>query len=161
MVNIVLGIVQKRRVNSMNYLNCKKCYMAVACDEEAVAITCSICSMIDVNISSTQSEDCVEDALQYYQDYHVDAIQRTFLKHQVTSDDVTNEYITISDTITGIVKVFPTGGTDVSSNSMFDLKYQLSQIFVANHAYLFYGRWSYLLYTLGIHLYAKTYHHNR
>ena len=33
----------------MNYLNCKKCYMAVACDEEAVAITCSICSMVDVN----------------------------------------------------------------------------------------------------------------
>ena len=33
----------------MNYLNCKKCDMAVVCDEEAVAITCSICSMIDVN----------------------------------------------------------------------------------------------------------------
>ena len=32
----------------MNYLNCKKCDMAVVCDEEATAITCSLCSMIDV-----------------------------------------------------------------------------------------------------------------
>ena len=34
----------------MNYLNCKKCDMAVVCDEEATAITCSLCSMIDVDI---------------------------------------------------------------------------------------------------------------
>ena len=33
---------------SMNYLNCKKCDMAVVCDEEATSITCSLCSMIDV-----------------------------------------------------------------------------------------------------------------
>ena len=33
---------------SMNYLNCKKCDIAVVCDEEATAITCSMCSMIDV-----------------------------------------------------------------------------------------------------------------
>ena len=32
----------------MNYLNCKKCDIAVVCDEEAVAITCSLCSMVDV-----------------------------------------------------------------------------------------------------------------
>jgi len=32
----------------MNYLNCKKCDIAVVCDEEATAITCSLCSMIDV-----------------------------------------------------------------------------------------------------------------
>ena len=81
--------------------------------------------VVDINISTEQEEDIIDEALQYYQDYHVDAIQRTFLKHQVTADDVTNEYITISDTITGIVKVFPTGGTDVSTNSMFDMKYQL------------------------------------
>ena len=32
----------------MNYLNCKKCNIAVVCEEEAVAITCSLCSMVDV-----------------------------------------------------------------------------------------------------------------
>ena len=32
----------------MNYLNCKKCDMAVVCDEEATKITCSLCSMLGV-----------------------------------------------------------------------------------------------------------------
>ena len=29
-------------------LKCKKCDTPTACDEEAVAITCSLCSMLDV-----------------------------------------------------------------------------------------------------------------
>ena len=32
----------------MNELNCKKCNTPTRCDEEAVAITCSMCSMQDV-----------------------------------------------------------------------------------------------------------------
>ena len=32
----------------MNELNCKKCDKPTVCDEEAAAITCSLCSMIDV-----------------------------------------------------------------------------------------------------------------
>ena len=32
----------------MNELNCKKCDTPTTCDEEAVAITCSKCSMLDV-----------------------------------------------------------------------------------------------------------------
>ena len=81
--------------------------------------------VIDLNISTDQEEDALDEALQYYQDYHVDAIQRTYLKHQLTSTDITNEYISISDSITGVVKVFPIGGTNVTTNSMFDMKYQL------------------------------------
>ena len=86
-------------------------------------------SMIDVNISSTQSEDCVEDALQYYQDYHTDAIQRTYVKYQLTADDVSNgetNGISLTDTgITGVVSVFPVSNT--TSNNMFDLNYQMRQ----------------------------------
>ena len=32
----------------MNELNCKKCDKPTACDEEAVAITCSMCSMLGI-----------------------------------------------------------------------------------------------------------------
>ena len=32
----------------MNILDCKKCDKPTECDEEAVAITCSLCSMLDV-----------------------------------------------------------------------------------------------------------------
>ena len=50
--------------------------------------------MVDINITSDQEDDVIDDALQFYQDYHYDAIVRSFLKHQVTSSDKTNKYIT-------------------------------------------------------------------
>ena len=34
----------------MNELNCKKCDKVVSCDEEATAITCSMCVMVDVEV---------------------------------------------------------------------------------------------------------------
>ena len=38
----------KEKENSMNELNCKKCNTPTTCDEEAVAITCSMCTMNNV-----------------------------------------------------------------------------------------------------------------
>ena len=32
----------------MNELNCKKCDTPTVCDEEAVAVTCSLCAMFGV-----------------------------------------------------------------------------------------------------------------
>ena len=64
--------------------------------------------------------DAIDNALQYYQDYHYDAIQRTYVSHQVTSTDKTNKYITIDDSITGIINIFP-----VSSIVPFPLKPKL------------------------------------
>ena len=86
-------------------------------------------SMIDVNISTNQAQDCVDDALQYYQDYHTDAIQRTYVRYQLTADDIANgdtNGISLTDTgITGVVNVFPISNT--SSSNIFDLNYQIRQ----------------------------------
>ena len=81
--------------------------------------------VIEVNVDDDQLEDRIDEALQVWNDYHYDGSEKIYLKHQVTSDDITNEYISISDSITGVVKVFPIGGTNVTTNSMFDKKYQL------------------------------------
>ena len=42
---IVIGIVLRRRVTSMNELECRECNEPTSCDETAVAITCSDCVM--------------------------------------------------------------------------------------------------------------------
>lgn len=79
--------------------------------------------VIDINVSTDQEGDVVDDALQYYQDYHYDAISRSYLKHQVTASDKTNKYIAIGTSVTGVSNVFP---VESSSNvNMFDLRYQL------------------------------------
>jgi hypothetical protein len=81
--------------------------------------------VIEINVDIDQLEDRTDDALQLYQEYHSDAVVRTFLKHQVTSTDISNGYISIDDSIIFIKKLFmirsSAGGT-----SMFDIKYQIS-----------------------------------
>ena len=55
--------------------------------------------VIEINVDEDQLEDRVDEALQYYQEFHSDATVRTYLKHLVTATDVSNEYIPISSDI--------------------------------------------------------------
>jgi len=81
--------------------------------------------VIEINVDEDQLEDRVDEALQYYQEYHSDATLRTYLKHQVTADDVTNEYIPLSSDITFVSKLFPVASSFNSSFNFFDIKYQM------------------------------------
>jgi hypothetical protein len=65
--------------------------------------------VVEINIDEDQMQDRIDDALEYYRDYHYDGTERTFLKHQVTQTDINNEYISIPANINGIVNVFPVG----------------------------------------------------
>ena len=51
--------------------------------------------VIDVNVDDEQVEDRIDEALKYYQDYHFDGTERVLIKHEVTSTDVSNGYITL------------------------------------------------------------------
>ena len=46
--------------------------------------------VIEINVDEDQLEDRVDEALQYYQEFHSDATVRTYLKHLVTATDVSN-----------------------------------------------------------------------
>lgn len=43
----------------------------------------------EINVDDDQVEDRIDDAFQYYRDYHYDAVQRLFMKHQVTASRMT------------------------------------------------------------------------
>ena len=84
--------------------------------------------VIEINIDPDQQEDRVDDTLALYQEYHSDATVKTYLKHQITAADVTNQYIPISSDVIFVSRLFPTNGTSTGSSSgasMFDLKYQI------------------------------------
>ena len=51
--------------------------------------------VIEINIDDDQMDDRIDDALAYYRDYHYDGTLRTFLKHQITSTDITLSLIHI------------------------------------------------------------------
>jgi hypothetical protein len=81
--------------------------------------------VLEINVDEDQIEDRIDEALQYYQEYHSDATIRTYLKHLVTSDDVTNEYIPISSNVLYVSRLFPVSSSFNNSFNFFDIKYQM------------------------------------
>ena len=49
--------------------------------------------VVDINLDDDQIEDRVDDALQYFAEYHYDGIEKVYLKHQITQDDIDNSFI--------------------------------------------------------------------
>jgi hypothetical protein len=81
--------------------------------------------VIEINVDTDQIEDKVDDAIQKYQEFHSDATHRTYLKYQITADDVANKYVPISSNVLFVSKVFPISTTFGSSGNLFDLRYQM------------------------------------
>ena len=104
--------------------------------------------VIDINVSDDQTDDRIDEALQYFAQYHYDGIEKVYLKHQITQADVdraaSNETTTATDSVdssitasflegkgfipmpsavVSVIQIFPFD--DVATNNMFDIRYQL------------------------------------
>jgi hypothetical protein len=80
--------------------------------------------VIQINVDDVQVDDAVELALEYWNEFHFNGTERTYVKHQITSQDKSNRYVTVSDSLIGATKVFKVGQNKMAMN-MFDLRYQL------------------------------------
>ena len=80
--------------------------------------------VIEINIDPDQVDDCVDSALQYFQDFHFDGVERWYLKHQLTQENIDNGYIPITENIIGVTRIFNISTTNANID-MFDLRYQL------------------------------------
>jgi len=104
--------------------------------------------VIDINVSDDQIDDRVDEALQYFAQYHYDGVERMLLKYQVTAADITrsktdstttatdsidnsitasfgegNGFIPMPSSVISVMGIFPF--SDSSTNNMFDIRYQL------------------------------------
>ena len=61
--------------------------------------------VIEINIDDSQMEDNLDDAIQFFQEYHFDGVLQVYLKHQVTSSDITNGYIDMDAVDSNVVSV--------------------------------------------------------
>jgi hypothetical protein len=107
--------------------------------------------VIDINVDDDQVEDRIDDAIQYWQDYHFDGMQKVYYIHKVTQQDIDNKYLDMSGitdssnnatTVLGVTRLFPIQDSQATIN-MFDLRYQLR----LNELYDFTSA-SYINYTL-------------
>ena len=79
--------------------------------------------VIDINVEDGQMEDRLDDALQFFAEYHFDGVERVYNKHLITETDITNGYITIPDGVMSVIKVFR---FDEGTTNMFDVRYQMA-----------------------------------
>lgn len=110
--------------------------------------------VLEINVAQEQIEDLVDDAVQYFQERHFDGVYPTFLKYQITQDDIdrgrasgfsgvgiastsavgagttfnfyeNSNYLQVPDSVIGVNKIFTFGGSNSISSGMFSVKYQL------------------------------------
>ena len=91
--------------------------------------------VIEINVDPDQVQDRIDDAIQYWQDYHFDGLQKVYWIHYVTQDDINNQYLDATQAtdqsnnqikieLAGITRIFPLTDSQATIN-MFDLRYQL------------------------------------
>jgi hypothetical protein len=61
----------------------------------------------------------------YYYDYHYDATEKVYLAHAVTQTDIDNKYLSIDDSVIGVINILPLGNS-YSTNNLFNLRYQIA-----------------------------------
>lgn len=81
--------------------------------------------VIAINVDADQLDDCVDNAFQYWQDFHADATERMYVKHQITQDDIDNKWVPIPEEIIGVNRIFNKNDMGGNSRNMFDLQYQM------------------------------------
>ena len=86
--------------------------------------------VIEINVDEDQIDDRVDEALQFYQHYHADSIEKFYLKHKVTNSSLTLTAsvagnFSVGETITGgtsgakaVVKTAT--GTKITYNALAD-----------------------------------------
>jgi len=79
--------------------------------------------VIEINVDDAQLEDRIDDALQFFAEYHFDGVERTYLSHKLEDIDITNEYITLDDSVISVTKMFQLSEGTVN---LFDVRYQMA-----------------------------------
>jgi len=105
--------------------------------------------VIEINVEDDQVEDRIDEALQYFAQYHYDGVERMYLKYQITADDITRarsdetlttvtdtadstvtasfkegkNYIPMPSNVMSVIQIFPF--TDKAALNLFDVRYQL------------------------------------
>ena len=81
--------------------------------------------VIEINVDEEQCDDRVSDALQYFAEYHFDGVEKVFLKHTITQDDIDNEYIAMADPVISVVRVLPIPNFNAFQTGFFNEEFQL------------------------------------
>ena len=103
--------------------------------------------VIEINVDDDQLEDRLDEALQFFAQYHYDAIRRTYLKYKLTAADKTrlaainpttetatknsvsttwyedNNFLVVPESVISVINIFLF--SDKGNLNLFDVRYQM------------------------------------
>lgn len=84
--------------------------------------------VIEINVDDDQIEDRIDDALQYFQEYHFDGVERVYLQHQITGatlrfTGLSSPSFEVGETLVGATsgascRVLSINGTTISASKI-------------------------------------------
>jgi hypothetical protein len=88
--------------------------------------------VIEINVDDEQCDDRVNDALEFFAEYHFDGVEKVFLKHAVTQDDITNGWIPMGDPadpvggpVISVRRVLPIANFNAFQTGFFNEEFQM------------------------------------
>lgn len=86
--------------------------------------------VIQINVDADQVDDRIDDALDIFQQFHVDGTQKIYIAYQLTANDVTNQYVQLPNSVIGVTNIFPIAQDSINSTgadnfNIFDINYQI------------------------------------
>ena len=79
----------------------------------------------EINVDDDQVSDRIDDAIEFFQEYHFDGVEKVFLKHTITQTDIANEYIAVVDAVISVLRVLPIPNFNAFQTGFFNEEYQL------------------------------------
>ena len=70
--------------------------------------------VLEINVADEQIDDLMDDALQYFQERHFDGVERMYLKHQLTQDEVDRGQASNEADSTNTVGIVTTSATSTN-----------------------------------------------
>jgi hypothetical protein len=80
--------------------------------------------VIQINVADEQVDDRIDEAVDFWRDYHYNGSQLVYLKHQITQDDIDNGYVTLPSQLLGISGIFNLNTSISAGSGIFNVQYQ-------------------------------------
>ena len=88
--------------------------------------------VIEINVDDEQISDRIDDALEFFAEYHFDGVEKVYLKHIITQTDIDNEWIPMDDPaspvggpVIGVRRVLPVPNFNAFQTGFFNEEFQL------------------------------------
>ena len=79
----------------------------------------------EINVDDDQVSDRIDDAIEFFQEYHFDGVEKVFLKKTLDQDDINNEYIDVADAVISVLRILPIPNFNAFQTGFFNEEYQL------------------------------------